>query len=97
MEVKIKPWCCSLFTAVGVLGGGMTALYLVVGVVAVGWAVLHKISTNHGVGSVIEVDSFDDAYGDLAKFEESDDTLIFLAMALVISFLGILSSLVLVA
>ena len=42
MEVKIKSWCCSLDTAVGVMGGGMAALYLVVGVVAVGWAVLHN-------------------------------------------------------
>ena len=91
----MKAWCCSLDTAVGVMGGGMAALYLVVGVVAVGWRVVHKISINQGVGSVIEVDSFDEAYGDLARFEESDDTLIFMAMALVISFLGILSSLVL--
>ena len=33
--MKIKSWCCSLDTAVGVMGGGMAALYLVVGVVAV--------------------------------------------------------------
>jgi hypothetical protein len=96
MEVKMKAWCCSLNTAVGVVGGGMAALYLVVGVMAVGWGVLHKIITNQGLGSVIEVDSFDEAYGDVARFEERDDTLIFLAVALVISFLGILSSLVLV-
>ena len=67
----------------------MIALYLVVGVVAVGWGVIHKISINQGVGSVIEVDSFDEVYVDLVMFDEIDDILIFLAVALGISFLGI--------
>ena len=35
MEVKIRPWCCFLDTAVVVVGAGVAAIYLVVGVLAV--------------------------------------------------------------
>ena len=69
MEVKLKPWCCSLDTAVGVVGGVMAALYLVVGVVAVGWSVIQHFSSSLVVGSVVEVDSLDDVYGDLEQLE----------------------------
>merc|ERR1712106_789574 len=96
MEVKLKPWCCSLDTAVGVVGGAMAAMYLVVGVVAVGWSVIQHFSSSLVVGSVVEVDSLDDVYGDLETSEESNATLIVLVIALLISFVGIITSLTLV-
>jgi len=74
----------------------MTAIYLVVGVVAVGWFVLHHIGNGQSVGSVIEVDSLDEVYSDLSVIEDSDVTLIYLAIALSVSLLGIATSLVLV-
>merc|ERR1711892_1634044 len=96
MEVKLKPWCCALDTAVGVVGGVMAAMYLVVGVVAVGWSVIQHFSSSLVVGSVVEVDSFDDVYGDLETSEENNATLIVVVIALLISFVGIITSLTLV-
>merc|ERR1712106_913547 len=96
MEVKLKPWCCSLDTAVGVVGGAMAALYLVVGVVAVGWSVIQQFSSSLVVGSVVEGDSLDGVYGDLETSEENNATLIVVVMAVLISFVGIITSLTLV-
>ena len=94
MEVKIRPCCCSLDTAAMVVGGGMAAIYLILGVLAVGWVVIHYLGVSQAVGIVIEVDSFDEAYGDLAA--ESDDTLVFGLIVVIISFLGIVSCLALI-
>ena len=61
MEIRLRQCCCSLDTAVGVGGGVMAAMYLVVVVVAVGWVVLHSGGDGLEVGSVVEVDSLDEA------------------------------------
>ena len=94
MEVKIRPCCCSLDTAAMVVGGGMAAIYLILGVLAVGWVVIQYLGVSQTVGIVIEVDSFDEVYSDLAA--ESDDTLVLCPIFVIISFLGILSSLALI-
>ena len=96
MEVRVKPWCCSLDTAVGVVGGCMAALYLMVGVEAVCLGGISHVSSAQMDWRVVEVDSFDDVYDDLDRFEESDKTFIFLVLTLIISILGIVSSLLLV-
>ena len=57
---------------------------------------LQHFNSSYGVGTVIEVDSLDDVYGDLEKLEDSDTSLIVLGLALIISFLGIITSLTLV-
>ena len=88
MEVKIRPCCCSLDTAAMVVGGGMAAIYLILGVLAVGWVVIHYLGVSQAVGIIIEV------YGDLCV--ESDDTLVVGSIVVIISFLGILSSLSLI-
>ena len=62
MEIRLRQCCCSLDTAVGVGGGVMAAMYLVLGVVAVGWVVLHSVGDGLEVGSVLELDSLDEAY-----------------------------------
>ena len=69
MEVRVKPWCCSLDTAVGVVGGCMAALYLMVGVEAVCLGGISHVSTAQMDWRVVEVDSFDDVYEDLYRFE----------------------------
>ena len=85
MEVKIRPCCCSLDTAAMVVGGGMAAIYLILGVLAVGWVVIHYLGVYQAVGIVIEVDSFDEVYGDLAA--EIDDTLVLGSIFVIISFI----------
>ena len=92
--MKIRPCCCSLDTAAMVVGWGMAAIYLILGVLAVGWVVIHYLGVSPTVGIVIEVDSFDEVYGDLAA--ESDDTLVFGLIVVIISFLGIVSCLSLI-
>ena len=92
----MKLWCCSLDTTVGMVGGVMAALYLVMGVVAVVWVVFTNDVIAQNVGRVIEVNTFDDVYQDLRSFEEIDNTLVFLILALVISALGIVTSLILI-
>ena len=71
-----------------VVGGGMAAIYLIL---AVGWVVIHNLGVSQVVGIVIEVASFDEAYGDLGA--KSDDTLYVGSIVVIILFLGIFSSL----
>ena len=91
MEVKIRPWCCSLDTAVVLVGAGVAAIYLVVGVLAVGWVVIQYVGFAENVGIVTEVDSFEEAYGTVVT--DRDDTLALGAISVTLSFLGMVSSL----
>ena len=59
MEVKVRPCCCSLETTAMVVGGGMAAIYLIFGVPAVGWVVIHYLGVSQNVAIVFEVDRFD--------------------------------------
>ena len=94
MEVKIRPWCCSLDTAVVVVGGGVAVIYLVVGVLAVGWVVLQYVGYYDNIGIVSEVDSFEEAYSTVVA--DRDDMSAIGAISVALSFLGIICSLLVV-
>lgn len=74
----------------------MSALYLVLAVMTLGWGLLHQSKVDITQGSVVEVDSFDDVLDNAVIVEETDVTLIILLVLFVISILGILFSLLVI-
>ena len=89
--MKIRPWCCSMDISVVIIGGGLIAVYLVLGVVAVGRFTLQHLVILHE-GSVVEVDSLDK---DLDKLVSIENTVPFFAITIGISLVGFMSSLIL--
>merc|ERR1711970_125690 len=96
MDVVVVPCLCSLYTSVLVVGVCMGTVYLVMGMLVVGWFVLNIIGSEQTEGHVYEVDSFDEVYDDLVVNEKTDNTFVYLTTGISISFLGIVSSFMLV-